>query len=122
MSYSSSTALTSFKLTVSSWWAINGDGVVCTGFSLETAVESSQELEWAKDFDLRLSRFQNILEVNDCACDLQTYVIVNESTSYIIMNNIVLAESASHRPPTLISVSKFSNARHLSKFLKVLDR
>ena len=40
--------------------------------------------------------FQNVLEMNDCACDLQTYVIVNKSTNYIIMN-VVLAESACNK-------------------------
>jgi hypothetical protein len=47
--------------------------------------------------------FQNVLEVNDCACDLQTYVIVNKSTNYIIMN-VVRAESARYRQPTKSSL------------------
>ena len=32
--------------------------------------------------------------MNNCACDLQYYIIVNKSTNYIIITNTVLAESA----------------------------
>ena len=52
--------------------------------------------------------------MNDCARDLQNYIIVNKTTNYIIINNTILAESAI----LITNISSILNVTYSSNILK----